>query len=280
MLNILRDMISYGYAGNLLNPRHFDIIMQKYVEFIRKLIEFNRFPPEESLQLNFYCIDINILPNIQRNLTQTELFFMNLLENSLDLPDFPGVPPHPPPPFPVGNPPNPPIPEEQRLFPRIVRLKQGVNFLRSIPHNVFFGLNCIRSAMVAVDNMDPDMLTRLSQNKIYASYRDTENKSNSIVVISIAYQNFLWNIAKRDLIQVGNVRDPAYDSRMFLVDPANPDSRSFGLLDVLSIILYIIITHYSIKKYNQMLDTFDYIKHKNKITNNFINIQPIHLVVK
>jgi hypothetical protein len=230
MLDILRDMISYGYAGNLLNPRHFNIIMQKYVEFIRKLIEFNRFPPAQSLQLNFYCLDINILPNIQRGLTRTELFFMNLLENSLDLPEFPGDPPHPPPPFPAA--PQPPIPAEQRLFPRIVRVRQNVNFLRSIPHNVFFGLNCIRPAMIAVNNMDPETLTRLSQNKIYASYRDTENKSNSIVVISIAYQNFLWNIAKRDLIQVGNVIDPAYDSSMFLVDPANPNSRSIGLLDV------------------------------------------------
>ena len=72
--------------------------------------------------------------------------------------------------FPVGNPPNPPIPEEQRLIPRIVRLKQGANFLRSIPHNVFFGLNCIRPAMVAVDNMDRNMITRLSQNKIYAQH--------------------------------------------------------------------------------------------------------------
>jgi len=233
MLDILRDMISYGYAGNLLNPRHFHIIMQKYVEFIRKLIEFNRLP--QSLELNFYCVESVTVVGLQRNLTRTERFFMNLLENSLDLPEFPGDPQHPPPRFPAQ--PRPLIPANQRLFPTIVNsLIPDVNSLESIPPNVFLGLNCIRPAMVAVDNMNDTnqtILDRLSQNKIYASYRDTENKSNSIVVISNAYQNFLWNIGKRNLIQVGNVRDPDYDLRMFCVDPTDPvNSSSFGLLDV------------------------------------------------
>ena len=78
MLNILRNMINYGYNGNLLDPANFTIIMRIYVSFIQKLIDFNALP--FGILLNFYCV--NPMPLNSRTMTNTEIFFMNLLENS------------------------------------------------------------------------------------------------------------------------------------------------------------------------------------------------------
>jgi hypothetical protein len=184
MLEILTDMISYGYAGDLLDPRQFNIIMQKYVEFIRKLIEFNRHP--QRLLLNYYCV----LPaGLTRGLTETEIFFGNLLENSLD----------------------------DNAAADLAPL--------ALPGDVSVSLSCIPQAIISVQLMNIGLLERLCQNKTYAAYRDTENKRNSVVVISIAYQNFLWNTQKINLIKIGNAIDEAEDNRMFFVDRGNPDMR-------------------------------------------------------
>jgi hypothetical protein len=197
MLNILTDMISYGYAGDLLDPRQFNIIMQKYVEFIRKLIEFNGHP--QRLLLNYYCV---LPPEITRELTETERFFGMLLEKSID-----------------DNTP-------ADLAPL------------ALPGDVSVSLTCIPEAIRSVQLMDIGLLERLCQNKTYAAYRDTENKRNSVVVISIAYQNFLWNTQKRNLIKIGNAIDEAEDNRMFFVDRGNPDMQdpeidsAIGLLDI------------------------------------------------
>jgi hypothetical protein len=202
MLNILRDMISYGYAGNLLNPVQFNIIMQKYVQFIRKLIEFNR--DQQRLLLTYYCTPRPTGLGLLRPLTETERFFMNLLENSLDENDPANLAPP------------------------------------ALPGNISVSLNCIPAAIRSVQGMDPQMLARLCQNKTYAAYRDTENKRNSVVAISMVYHDFLWNTEKRDRIKRGDIRDDEEreDARMFLVDPDNQghrdmgDNEAIGLLDI------------------------------------------------
>jgi hypothetical protein len=123
-------------------------------------------------------------------MTDTETFFMNLLENSN----------HEPPPAAADVAPLPAdlshIPEAQRniLLPS----------LRCIPDSIA----AIREMYEIRDVAGVSILERLYQNKVYASYRDTQNKRNSIVVISIAYQSFLWDIRKRPLIQ-GRIVNPA-----------------------------------------------------------------------
>jgi hypothetical protein len=211
MLNILKDMIIYGYNGsNLLDPDQFRLIMQKYVDFMHKLIEFNRHP--DDLRLNFCCV--NTLPHNSRRLTTIEIFFMNLLENSNHEP--------PPPPPPAGAPPPPPadfadINEPQR-------------------NTLLASLGCIQPTISALREMDPDYLSRLCQNKIYSSYRDTKNKSNSIVVISIAYQSFLWDTQKQGLIKKGNMTDNEVrqDNQHFFVDGIthDPNRSAMGLSNI------------------------------------------------
>jgi hypothetical protein len=199
MLDILRDMISYGYAGNLLNPNQFNTIMQKYVQFIRKLIEFNR--DQQRLLLNYYCTQPGGLP---RELTETERFFMNLLENSLDENDPANLAPP------------------------------------ALPDDISVSLNCIPDAIRSVQGMNPQLLARLCQNKTYAAYRDTENKRNSVVAIAMVYHDFLWDTGKRDRIKRGDIRDDEEreDARMFLVDPHDEgdrdmaDNGAIGLLDI------------------------------------------------
>lgn len=196
MLDILRDMISYGYAGNLLNPNQFNTIMQKYVQFIRKLIEFNRNP--QRLLLNYYCTQPE---GLSRRLTETEDFFMNLLENSLDENDPANLAPP------------------------------------ALPGDISVSLNCIPDAIRSVQGMDPQLLARLCQNKTYAAYRDTENKRNSVVAIAMVFHIFLWDTGKRNRIKKGDMRDDEEDedNRMFLVDPDNRDmldNGAIGLLDI------------------------------------------------
>lgn len=216
MLNILRDMISYGYNGNLLNPQQFTLIMRKYVEFMNKLIEFNLPPPIGGLGLNFYCVDPRNTLHIGRGLTPTELFFMNLLENSNHEPQQPAD---------VAPPPPPAIP------PQIMPNPQNAVERDNLPENIFFSLGCIPNVIAAIRAMDQPIIMRLCQNKTYASFRDTQNKSNSIVVISMAYQSFLWSIDEptRRLIR-GRIRDIeiGQDNIMF----NGNDTPAIGLLEI------------------------------------------------
>jgi hypothetical protein len=183
MLDILRDMIIYGYNFNLLVPEQFSIIMATYVRFIQKLIDFNDLP--FGILLNFYCV--NPMPPDSRAMTNTETFFMNLLENSN----------HEPPPaaaaVAVANLSD--IPEVQRNI--------LLTSLQCIPASIAE----IRAMYEINDTANVSTLARLYQNKLYASYRDTQNKRNSVVVISIAYQSFLWNTLNRPLIQ-GQIVNP------------------------------------------------------------------------
>jgi hypothetical protein len=225
MLDILRDMISYGYNGNLLDPANFAVIMRKYVEFITTLINFNK--QAAGLLLNFYCV--NPTPPNSRGLTTTETFFMNLLENS-------NHEPLPPPHDQLADSPPPPA-----------DAPPPADFL-DIPANdrtIFMNcLGCIPGVIRAMRAMPIDLLSTLYQNKIYASYRDTKNKSNSIVVISIAYQSFLWNTVNRPLIRLGQLTplELLEDDEKFVFSPASPPAsppapppaplQVIGLLDI------------------------------------------------
>jgi hypothetical protein len=220
MLDILRDMIVYGYNGNLLNPDEFTVIMRKYVEFMNKLIEFNQ--PPGGWGLNFYCVVPPDTLNIERGLTPTEIFFMNLLENSNHEPTHPPPPAGAPPPPPADAPP----PANFSDIPVIVR-----TIFRDC-------LGCIPGVIGAMRAMPIDSLSCLYQNKIYSSYRDTKNKSNSIVVISIAYQSFLWNTVNRPIIKLGQLTAPEIieDDEKFGFSPPPPAPPAplpvIGLLDI------------------------------------------------
>jgi hypothetical protein len=208
MLDILRGMIIYGYNGNLLDPDNFRTIMGTYARFIQKLIDFNALP--FGILLNFYCV-IPMPPNSRATMTITETFFMNLLENSNHEPPPPAAAAVAVPAADLSD-----IPEAQR------------NILLT-------SLQCIRASIAAIremyetrDEARVSILERLYQNKVYASYRDTQNKRNSIVVISIAYQSFLWDIRKRPIIQ-GHIVNPA------VVAADNDNFRqAMGLFDIFS----------------------------------------------
>jgi hypothetical protein len=213
MLNILKDMISYGYVGDLLDPMQFNIIMRKYVEFIIKLIDFFAVP-----FLCFYCVNTTIQ---DRDLTSTERFFMNLLENSNQEPISP--PPAPP-----------PMPSSAQNMPSLDEAGFDQNILSSL--TCIEGIEGRPGAITAIREMHRQTLMRLCQNKVYASSRDTKNKTNSIVVISIAYQSFLWDTKKLDLIKIGNMTDNEreQDTQNFFVgrNTGDMNSRAIGLRDI------------------------------------------------
>ena len=208
MLDILREMISYGYAGDLLDPVQFNIIMRTYVSFIITLNYFNS--SVGRLLLNFYCVVPLPTVPIGRGLTTTETFFMNLLENSNHEPT------HPPPPDDALP------PDDFSDIPVNIR-------------NIFMDcLGCIPGVITAMRAMPIDLLSCLYQNKIYASYRDTQNKSNSIVVISIAYQSFLWNTLNRPLIRLEQLTplELLEDDEKFYFSPPPAPLPVIGLLDI------------------------------------------------
>jgi len=130
------------------------------------------------------------MPPNSRDMTSTEIFLMNLLENSNHEPR-PAVAAVDPPPEDLSD-----IPEAQRNI--------LLSSLQCIPPSIA----AIREMYEIRDVADVSILERLYQNKVYASYRDTQNKRNSVVVISIAYQSFLWDIRKRPLIR-GSIVNPA-----------------------------------------------------------------------
>jgi hypothetical protein len=184
MLNILKDMISYGYAGDLLSPADFNLIMRKYVEFMVKLCQLFDNP-----SLTFYCTPLPM--DAGRQSTQTERFFMNLLENSNREPQSVPV---------VGDlllqpqPPPPPPP--------------AVDFTDIDDDNrntILASLRCIVPAIRTIRQMDADLLAGLCQNAAYASYCDMKNKNNLRIIMSTAYQSFLFDITKRELIQQRNM---------------------------------------------------------------------------
>jgi hypothetical protein len=183
MLDILKDMILYGYDGsNLLHENRFDTIMRKYVEFITKIVHFNGNEAGLGPFLNFYCVDPTPM-NIGREMTTTEIFFMNLLENSNHEPRMPAA-----------------VDGERRIGHPAVPLLDMSDYNPEQRQNFDTILGCIIPSITAIIGMNQELLQQLYQNKIYSSYRDTQNKRNSIVVISTAYQLFLWRTRNRPLI--------------------------------------------------------------------------------
>ena len=167
---------------------------------------------------------------------------MNLLENSNH------EPPPPPPPAGAPPPPDPPPidPPPPQIYPTVERgnpVPPPRNLRTEIPGNILVSLDCISQVseeLIPMDNKPMDeptsVLSRLCQNKIYSSYRDTKNKSNSIVVISIAYQSFLWDTQKQDLIKKGNMTEDegTQDDQHFFVDDITDDQNrsAMGLSEI------------------------------------------------
>ena len=167
ILPILRQMIGYGYGSDLLGDQ-FGAIMTTYVQFVSFLCSIYITNPNYL----YFSVAGVAIPRVTRQITTIETSFMNLLseceQDVLNLPVFT---------------------QTITQYTPIIQALATMGPLRPDP------------LRPATNVQTAQATTDLYLNKLYASCRDAENKKNGIVAIMSAYQAFLWDKRKIDMIR-------------------------------------------------------------------------------
>jgi len=163
MRDMLERMIDYGFnlRYSLLNQEQFGEIMETYVNFVSTLCNIYL-----TNNVNYLYFSVAGVPNSTRLLTTIETSFMNLLQQCHDY---------------------------------VLQLPVFANTIAQYTR-VIQALATMGPIRPETNEQTAQTTSDLYLNKLYASCRDSENKKNGIVAIMSAYQTYLWNKDKIDMI--------------------------------------------------------------------------------
>ena len=183
ILQILLQMILYGYGFDLLDQETFTQIMGTYVNFVTVLcniclinpnfLYYSVVPSEQHTIAPIPAITQDTIDRLH-HVTSIQHLFMHLL------PDEPNI-----------------------LLPVITetigQYTPVINALRTM------GQSRLQGGQLSVP-----ATTYLYLNKLYASCRDAENKKEGVVAITSAYQAYLWNHDNIDKIRRNEQNDDCH----------------------------------------------------------------------